>query len=572
MPTAPKDPLLNARYRREIIDLGNKSKEARRDIITAASRDVVWFVDTFLYGYNPKDHPSAPERPFVTYPFQEKAIRRIEKAIGYHDLVVPKSRAVGGTYMILATLFHRWLFFPMQSFLLASAKEDRVDNSGDPSCLFWKMDNFLQNLPSWMKPLTDRIELKLENLETGSVINGESTNNNIDRGGRRTVVLADEAAAMREAAKIASSIQYVTNCCIWLSTFQGASGGFYELYKKYSQQQPDWVIKLGWWDHPIYSEGLYYGPDGKPRSPWYDRQCLRAVGPRWIAQELDMDAMASGGQFFENELIDRLLGKDGTIRTPVSKGEVRFEEAGENPRFTPEPHGHLYLWCVLDRNGQPPPGTYVMGLDIATGKGGEMSSASTICVVDINTGEKVAEYKNSLITPTNFAKVVTAIARYFYEAKLIFGSQGLGDFQATLRRECKYHRVHSRKDGKWGFAENPESKLELLGNYRDALATGRFINRSSQALEECRQFIYANNTVEHSQAIQRDQDPENSGKLHGDIVVADAMACYILPLPSARVQARPQAIPGTFAWRLAEAERRFRQGQDDWADKEAVTW
>lgn len=573
MPTAPKDPIENLRYRREIHRLGAENKLAREEILLAASRDVVWFIDTFLFGYNPKDHPTAPERPFITYPFQEDVSRRIAGAIGVHDLVIPKSRAVGGTYIILANLFQRWLFCPMQSFLLASAKEDRVDSYGDPSCLFWKIDHFLGCLPNWMKPTFDRVELRIENLSNGSVINGESTNSNIDRGGRRTAILADEAATMREAHKISSSIQYVTNSCLWLSTFQGAFGGFYDLYEKYSREHPDWVIKLHWTQHPVYSQGLYLGPDGKPRSPWYDIQCARASGPRFIAQELDMDAMAAGGQFFENDLLGRLLGPNGTMRSPVGRGELRYSpEDAQNFAWTPDNHGRLLIWCPLDGYGLPPAGDYVIGCDIATGKGGEKSSQSAASVVNKATGEKVAEFKYGLITPTNFGKYVVALARWFHGAKIIWGSQGLGDFGITITRDLRYASVFRRPDGKPGFPENADSKLSLLGMYREALASGRFVNRSKEALEECRQFIYANNTVEHSRAIQNDQDPENKGRLHGDIVVADAMANHLLPLNATMTKkAAAEAEYGSFAWRMKEAEKQYRE-KDEWAPSETTRW
>src|SRR5688572_24096176 len=99
MPKAPKGLIDNLRYRREIIELGSKSKLARDEIKLACERDPVWFIDTFLYGFNPKDESELPERPFITYTFQEALVHKMEAAIGKHDLLVPKSRAVGGTYI-----------------------------------------------------------------------------------------------------------------------------------------------------------------------------------------------------------------------------------------------------------------------------------------------------------------------------------------------------------------------------------------------------------------------------------------------------------------------------------------
>lgn len=557
-PRAPKELKANILYRQKLIKLGNENQSAREDILLAAARDPVWFIDVFLFGFNPRDHADSPERPFITYGFQERLCRKICSAIGNHDLVIPKSRAVGGTYIILATLFHRWMFRPMQSFLLASAKEDRVDRKGDPSCLMFKLDHFLQCLPSWMRPPFDRTELRLENYATQSIFNGESTNSNVDRGGRRTCILADEAAAMEKASSIAASIQHVTNSCLWLSTFQGAFGAFFDLYTNYSRESPDWVVKLGWWDHPEYSQGMYRGVDGKLRSPWYDKQCLRALGPRWIAQELDMEPAAAGGQYYEPALLDRLLGDGGTVRKPVATGELAHNESGDEPRWQKGPQGRLLLWCPLSGD-YPPRGDYVLGCDIASGKGGPLSSQSAVSIVDRTTGEKAAEFKTNNMTPTIFARYVVALARWFHGGKIIWGSQGPGgDFGVTVKH-CRYGNIYRRPggEGKSGFVETPESKLAMHGDYQDALHLGRFINRSEAALTECRQFIFANGTVEHSKAIQADQDPENKGKLHGDIVVADCMANQLLPVklivkPSDTDFLSMPAPFGSPAWKMQE--------------------
>lgn len=532
-----------------VIDLGNSSKLARDEIRVAAERDVVWFIDTFLWGYNPKDEASAPERPFITYGFQERLAHKLTAAIGVHDLLIPKSRAVGGTYIILARLFHSWLFKRMQSFLLASAKQDRVDRRGDPSTLFWKLDHFLNCLPPWLRPVSDRAELRLFNEETESIFNGESTNQNVDRGGRRTAILADEAAAMNDADKIAASIQHVTNSCIWLSTFQGAYGTFYNLFQRYSAESPDWVVKLHWKDHPVYSKGLYHGPLG-PRSPWYDRQCLRAPGPKWIAQELDMEPTAAGGRYFEEELVQRLLAK---CIAPRHRGEL--EHDSEEPKFNSVPSsGRLLLWCDLP-SGRPPPGDYVMGQDIALGTGGEMSSQSAVSVYHRTTGLKVAEFKYNRIAPSPFARFCVALAKWFHNAKMIWGCQGPGvTFGKTVTEDCRYFNIFYREDEtstdrkrtrKMGYSEQGDSRIAMFGGYIDALHQGRITNLSKEAVEELRQFIISpTGTIEHSKAMQAD-DPENKGKLHGDVVISDALACRLLPdkMPKADPERNPTGPP-----------------------------
>jgi hypothetical protein len=567
VPTAPTDIAENLRYRREIIALGDSSKLARDDIWLACQRDPAWFAATFLYTFDPQNYADAPERPLVPWSHQADAMRKVSAALGKHNLIFPKSRRMGVTTLVLAMFFHRWRFLPMQSFLLLSAKEDRVDKKGDPSSLMWKLDHANNCLPKWLRAPVSRAQLRFENDENGSVINGESTNSDADRGGVRTAVLGDEVASMPNASEVLAAIQPLTNSLFLVSTPKGAHGAFYQLYEKWMRECPDWVIRLHWTQHPRFSQGLYHDSQGKPRSPWYDNECLRAPGPRWIAQELDINFNEAGGQFFEPTLIDRLLGEGGTIKQPSDRGELAFDEEGHYSRWQVGPQGRVLLWLNLHGN-RPQKDEYICGVDISSGKGGDMSSQSAASIVNKTTGRKVAEFKTSHMTPTTFARQVVALSRWFHDAKLIWGSQGPGgDFQVTVKH-CKYYNKFKRPgDGnKEGYVESPEGKLSLFGNYQDALHRGRFINPSKEALEECRQFIFARDTVVHSKAIQQDVDPEHAGKLHGDIVVADAMAAHLLPhLEPKEAAAASEPELGTYAWRAREVARiQERNRQEDW--------
>jgi hypothetical protein len=561
MARAPKDLLQNLKYRKEVLELGRTSKLARDEIWATASQDPIWFTDTFLWTFNPKDYPDFPERPLVTWKHQELAMKRASASIGKHSMVFPKSRRMGVTYLLLALLFHRWCFLPMQSFLLASSKEDRVDKKGDPSSLFWKLEHFYECLPVYLKPPLNRSMLTFENLEFSSVINGESTNKDVDRGGVRTVVLADEAGSMPNAKDVAAAIQPLTNTVWWVSTPKGAHGLFYELHQKYAMNNPDWVCRLHWSQHPVFSIGLYYDSDGKPRSPWYDKKCEEAVGPKTIAQEYDIGFNESGGQYFEQPLIDRLLRT--TVRKPDRVGELDFDNEDVEPTWRGVKEGRLLYWGILTLDGKPPPGDYLIGCDIASGKGGEMSSQSAVAVVNAKTGEKVAEWKYNRITPTNFARFCVALCKWFHGAKLIWGSQGPGgDFGKTVA-DCGYGRIYSddkgsgaKRTSKPGYAEtSPEKRLILLGAYRDALNEGKYINRSEAAVNECRQFIFTNGSVEHSSAMQSDE-PENKGKLHGDVVIADSLTNWLLEdVPPTPKPTEFEPPIGSMMWRHLEMER-----------------
>ena len=556
----------NLRYRREVIALGDSSQEARNDIWMRCERDPMWFTSTFLYTFDPQNYPDAPERPLAPWPHQARAMRKVAAAIGKHNLLFPKSRRMGVTTLVLAMFFHRWRFLPKQSFLLLSAKEDRVDKRGDPSSLMYKLDHYNDLLPKWLRAPVDRALLRFANGENGSIVNGESTNSDADRGGVRTAVLGDEVGAMPNANEVIAAVAPLTNSLFLVSTPKGAYGAFHSLYQKWMQEAQEWVTILHWTMHPRFSQGLYFTDEpytgwadpswgGRhPRSPWYDNECRRAPGPKWIAQELDINFNEAGGRFFEESLVSKLLTQ---VRRPSRTGELLHDT--EQLRWTESPQGRLLLWCPISEQGNPPRGEYVVGADVALGVGGTHSSHSAISVVEKSLGLKVAEFKSNRVNPHDLARLAVAVCRWFYGAKLIWGCQGPGvTFGNDVTEKQGYWNVHFREDEtaadhnqtkKLGYSEQGESRMALFGDYLDALATGRFRNPSEEAVKELRQFILApDGSVQHSAAIQREQEPEHKGKLHGDLVIADAMANRLLPVVQENIArpVSPLAFSGPF--------------------------
>ena len=403
------------------------------------------------YTYAPKDHPDLPTRPFILWEFQERALRQINAAIGSHDILIEKSRDLGASWLTLTAIFYRWMFFPRQSFLLGSRKEELVDKSGSPASLYWKLDFLMEHLPGWMAPRHTRIQRHLFNHENGSTIDGESTNDDFARGDRRNAILLDEFAAVTENGhKILAASRDATNCRIFNSTPQGASGAYYDTYMKLKSHNPERILRLHWSLHPLKNKGLYTTVDNKPngqlakldknfrypadyrfildgklRSPWYDEQCLRAANAQEIAQELDVDYAASGWQFFSTDVLNKLVAE--MAREPTYRGELSFESKGREPQFTAEALGRLKVWCQLDGMGRPTPAEYVIGMDVATGKGGEMSSNSVASIGHRLTGQKVAQFTGNTIEPQEFASTArpspTCLRTRTGDRRLLFGKK-----------------------------------------------------------------------------------------------------------------------------------------------------
>lgn len=525
--------------------------------------------------YNPKDYPESPNLPFIPWDYQLSGQETIESSIGVDDVLIEKSRDMGATWIILAEFFWRWWKMPGQSFLLGSRKEELVEKKGDTRTLFWKLDYMLERMPKFFLPNFERTERHLQNLENGSVIDGEATNDDFGRGDRRTAILLDEFAAVRNGHSVLSATRDTTRTRIFLATPKGAVGAYYDQRKKMVAEKPKQIVRWHWSVHPSKSIGLYIGEDGKYRSPWYDNECSRAATPQEIAQELDIDYVASAWQFFDGTQLESIAAK---AREPLWSGEILFDEDGTDPKLSRQQWGRLSLWCPLSAAGVPPEDEYAVTCDIATGTAGECSSQSAATIVSLTKGIKVGRYNSSTIRPREFAACSVAICRLFHNAKLNFEANGPGaEFSRAVIHDTKYRSVYYRKSddaaggSKIGWWSTGETKRTLLARYRDALKTGEFTNYDAQAILECREFVQKpDGTVIHQRA-DAPMNPAGAGDLHGDMVIADAIGYRMVEIwrksRSIKANARspaPAEQVGSAWKRIEETRRKDAEGNENY--------
>jgi hypothetical protein len=193
-----------------------------------AMEDPIFFFNTFLKIYNPKQTPS--EIPFATYPYQNRLIRQVLKAIeDGEDIFIDKTREMGVSYVICGLFLWLWLSRPGFSAILGSRKEEYVDNrrgrvvGNKDMSLFGKIDYMLTRLPPFMIPDTFRRDrhftyMSLTNPENGNTLSGESSNASFSRGGRATCILLDEFAFWDNAYGVWGATADTTRCRIVVTT------------------------------------------------------------------------------------------------------------------------------------------------------------------------------------------------------------------------------------------------------------------------------------------------------------------------------------------------------------------
>jgi hypothetical protein len=548
-----------------VLKAGYSSKAAAYELWLACKRDPFFWINTFVWTYNPKMIPRSTTRPMVTFGFQDRALWELIGAVlNQYDLHIEKSREMTATWNLLLVFTWFAQFQPGLAFRIVSRNADLVYNDEDPDALFSKIKFLLEHQPHWLLN-PDNWNMTYMHLffrETKSTIDGNSTTSDAARGGRCTAMGLDEFAAVPDGYAMLRATRDVTQCRMYNSTPQGTGNAFYDLKKTKIKH-----LRLHWQDHPHKRRGLYrsengklkildtefhgqvkdsegslcnfpdnykFRLDGKLRSPWYDTECDRAAHPMEISQELDIDYLGSDYQFFDARVIERIQQEN--VREPTTKGELEFDyETCQPTRFVACANGRLHLWVNLTPEGGFPDNMKVVqGADISAGTG---ASNSALSFVNRETGEKIGEFVEPRLLAEDFAYYAVAMARWANNAYMIWDASGphgriFGSTVMDIGYMWIYWKTQISKFTKKpseipGFFLNPGDKADAFGKYRKALRDGTFIQRSYEANHECLFYrqTAGQQTIEHTAAASS-QDPTGARSNHGDRCVADVMANY----------------------------------------------
>ncbi len=573
----PKSPVSNLVFRQELMRKVTVDPEYAGFMRAACRVDPFFYIASFAFTVNPARAHPRKKVPFVLYPFQEKGVDLIFDSLeqGF-DVSVEKSRQMGASWLFSLVIQYCWLFRPGQNFLMLSRSDEYVDRSNEPKSLFYKLDFINANLPKWLLPVgwdkkRHRFVKRMINPANGNTVVGEATTEDSGRGGTFTAVLHDEFGACDVGMGILKSTRAATSTRWFNSTPKGTGNAHYRIVQL-SRQNPQQVkpLRFHWSDHPEYSEGIYkLDQEGNPkpfrktrkrdldsyieenaeliqslkrrgfweeyglRSRWFDIQCSRATTKAEIAQEVEIDYGGAGYQFFDSKDIHELI--NFYCSPPKYKGDLEFDfETLEPENFRQHVHGGLELWCeLIGKEGAPPPRPYVVGVDAAAGTG---ASNSVLSVWDAKSREKVGQYVDPQIKPERLAKLAIAICRWFWDAYMIWETNGSGRAFGDAVIEWGFGRYYKRPGdvetgeaaAKAGWAPTRDNKYQLLSQYRGALADRAVCNRCEYAMLECLEYLFlGNNWVEHS-SLNENEDPSGARDQHGDRVIADALAAKVM--------------------------------------------
>jgi phage terminase large subunit len=231
-----------------------------------------------------------------------------------------KSRDVGISWLAMGFAGTLCIFYDDVSVGFGSEKEDKVDRSGDPDCLFYKGRMFLQYLPDifragWnLKQYSAHMRLTFP--QTGSSITGEA-GNNIGRGGRKALYLVDESAHIPNPKAIDASLSANTNSRIDMSSVCGMANSFAERAHNPAIERFDFA----WQDDP------------RKDAAW-ERKKRATLDPVIFAQEYDRNFTASiEGQVIPTEWVAASINAHllfGLKPQGVKRGTLDVADAGRD--------------------------------------------------------------------------------------------------------------------------------------------------------------------------------------------------------------------------------------------------
>jgi len=501
----------NLEFRRDFNKLLCKDPGLRKVFLELAYIYPPIFYNAMFWTFNPKQPPGYRNCPFILRPAQIDVVMSLKDAIdNHHDLLIDKSRDEGATELITKFFALYWLLFPSTMFLVGSRNEAYVDRavhvrgedsvSGDHKCLFHKILYGIVTLPPWLRPKLLKTHLHLENLDNGSIIDGETTTENFGAGDRRTAVLLDEFGRVDHATaqRIRESVSDVSDTVIYNSThFYGKGHPFAKL--RFSGKIK--VVTLPWHRNPEKNVGLYRSPDlnvvkildldyycmryprifkenisiykasdvqklmreyypdekltfvadgtDKLRSIWYDEQASRRDA-RDMAVNVDMNPSGSGDMFFDAEVCQRL--RNEKVRPPAFEGEVVYKLDSEGRvygyKFVKNAGLRRFKWWGNLPDGRPDQShNYIVSCDISMGNG---ASNSVIGVYDVNTYEKVGIFVCPNTPPETLADQAVAIGKWAGgrtgQAYMIWEANGPGNAFGQRIRKHNYKFVYRARN------------------------------------------------------------------------------------------------------------------------------
>lgn len=247
--------------------------------------------------------------PMLLWPKQRAFVRWLQERVDTSTTgVAVKSRDVGISWLAMGFSVGICIARDDVSIGFGSEKEDKVDRSGDPDCLFYKGRLFLQYLPVEFRGgftlKNHSAHMRLTFPTTGASITGEA-GNNIGRGGRKIIYFVDESAHIPNPKALDAAMAATTEIRIDMSSVQGMANSFAE--RAHNGDIPRFDFS--------------YKDDPRKDDAW-EKKKRAEMDPNIFRQEYGCDFSASiDGQVIPSEHVQAAVDAHVLLGIPLPTGQ-----------------------------------------------------------------------------------------------------------------------------------------------------------------------------------------------------------------------------------------------------------
>jgi Phage terminase large subunit (GpA) len=394
-------------------------------------------------------------------------------------VLILKARQLGISWLVCAYVLWKILFHPNQVvILLSKGKAEANELLRRVKALYERLPDSLRSaLPRISPDRNNKSEVQWSN---GSLVLSMAATENAGISYTASLVVMDEAAHMRWAAKLYANIKPTIDAegnqggqLVVLSTANGLGGFFHNLWTKTVEGVSGFTaVFLPWWARP--------GRD----TAWYDRMVREAEDPRLVPQNYPANPieafLASSRSRFLPDWIAKQLPH---LREPLDPADwpdpLRWRPGWDGATEAALPH----LWDVPGVLVYTPPVAgrpYLVGADTAEGK--EEGDWNDGVVIDAETWEEVASVHNHA-EPDEFADHLMALSEP-YQAAVIVERNNHGHAVIGRMKRVYFPRLALGHDGDYGWATTPKTKPAGIDLLAECLRKELITVRSKATLPE----------------------------------------------------------------------------------------
>lgn len=438
-----------------------------RDELHKCSEDPVYFIKKYVYIV----HPIKGRIKFDLYKFQERLLGEVNDN---RFTVIRKFRQAGITTICAAYSLWYAIFQRDKNIVVVSIGDRESTDFLD------RAKQMYNDLPSWLRPRSVIENQHTLKLSTGSIIKSQPAG--AGRGQPVSILMIDEAAFIDNMAEYWKAV-YPTistgGSVVMISTVNGMGNFYYELYRKAELKQNEFhIVRIHWREHPEYDDA-------------WAKTTRANIGERGWLQEVEGEFLGAGDTFIDT----------GTLR------EIK-ENISSN--YTEKYYRQMRVWKEPEPYAQ-----YLITADPSYGRGRDYSAFQ---VINLYTGEQVAEFYSNTVTIPDFSKYIALEGRRYNLAYVVPERNVLGsEVIRSLFEDHDYENMWLDDKGDFGFLTSKKNKETILTYLHDKLTQSRIKVNSKRTFNELATFIIT-----------------ESGKLEAekgyndDLVMSLAIAAYVM--------------------------------------------